>query len=54
MTRNLNADDARMQDRFEMSARRLGLEDPGALRAAPGVNGGPEMKADVLVRTPGA
>ena len=26
-TRALNADDARMQDRFEMSARRLGLED---------------------------
>ena len=32
-TRNLNADDARMQDRFEMSIRRLGLEDPEALRS---------------------
>jgi catechol 2,3-dioxygenase-like lactoylglutathione lyase family enzyme len=53
-TRNLNANDARMQDRFEMSVRRLGLEDPGALRSAPGANGGPETKADVLVRTSGA
>jgi hypothetical protein len=33
-TRNLNADDARMQDRFETSVRRLGLEDPEALRSA--------------------
>ena len=32
-TRNLTADDARMQDRFEMSVRRLGLEDPDALRS---------------------
>ena len=30
-TRPLDADDARMQDRFEMSVRRLGLEDPTAL-----------------------
>jgi catechol 2,3-dioxygenase-like lactoylglutathione lyase family enzyme len=30
-TRNLNADDARMQDRAEISVRRLGLEDPVAL-----------------------
>ena len=30
-TRVLNEDDARMQDRFEMSVRRLGLEDPNAL-----------------------
>ena len=28
-TRNLNANDARMQDRFEASLRRLGLEVPG-------------------------
>lgn len=33
-TRNLNADDARMQHRAEISARRLGLEDPVALRSA--------------------
>ncbi len=32
-TRNLGEDDARMQDRFEMSIRRLGLEDPEALRS---------------------
>ncbi len=30
-TRNLNADDARMQHRAEISVRRLGLEDPVAL-----------------------
>jgi catechol 2,3-dioxygenase-like lactoylglutathione lyase family enzyme len=30
-TRNLNDDDARMQDRFEISASRLGLEDRAAL-----------------------
>jgi catechol 2,3-dioxygenase-like lactoylglutathione lyase family enzyme len=30
-TRNLNANDARMQDRFEMPVRRLGLEDREAL-----------------------
>jgi catechol 2,3-dioxygenase-like lactoylglutathione lyase family enzyme len=34
LTRNLNADDARMQPRAEISVRRLGLEDPVALRSA--------------------
>jgi catechol 2,3-dioxygenase-like lactoylglutathione lyase family enzyme len=33
-TRNLNADDARMQPRAEISVRRLGLEDPVALGSA--------------------
>jgi catechol 2,3-dioxygenase-like lactoylglutathione lyase family enzyme len=33
-TRNLNADDARMQHRPEISVRRLGLEDPVALSSA--------------------
>jgi glyoxylase I family protein len=33
-TRNLNADDARMQHRAEISVRRLGLEDPVALSSA--------------------
>jgi glyoxylase I family protein len=33
-TRNLNADDARMQPRAEISVRRLGLEDPAALSSA--------------------
>ena len=32
-TRNLNANDARMQHRAEISLRRLGLEDPVALSA---------------------
>ncbi|HEV8142201.1 MAG TPA: VOC family protein, partial [Methylomirabilota bacterium] len=31
-TRNLNANDARMQDRFEMSVTRLGLADANALK----------------------
>jgi len=31
-TRSLNADDARLQDRAEISVRRLGLQDPDALR----------------------
>ena len=53
-TRNLNANDARMQDRFEMSVRRLGLEDPDALRSAAGAHVGSEMNADLLVKTPGA
>ena len=34
-TRDLNADDARMQHRAEISVRRLGLEDPVALNSAP-------------------
>ena len=33
-TRNLNANDARMQDRFEMSVKRLGL-DPDAVLQSP-------------------
>jgi catechol 2,3-dioxygenase-like lactoylglutathione lyase family enzyme len=33
-TRNLNADDAHMQHRAEISVRRLGLEDPVALSSA--------------------
>jgi len=31
-SRNLNANDARMQDRFEMSVKRLGLEDAETLQ----------------------
>ena len=48
-TRNLNENDARMQDRFELSIRRLGLEDPDALRSRNGARA--EMDADVLVKT---
>jgi catechol 2,3-dioxygenase-like lactoylglutathione lyase family enzyme len=33
-TRNLNADDARLQDRFSISVERLGLENAAALKAA--------------------
>src|SRR5207245_8882817 len=50
-TCNLNANDARMQDRCEMSVSRLGLERPAALSAAKGVA---EPNLDLLVRAPGA
>ena len=52
-TRNLNANDARMQDRFEISARRLGLEDPVALRTAKSAARS-DLELDALVKTPGA
>ena len=48
-TRNLGADDARIQDRFEMSVTRLGLADPEALRTRNAVGAG----ADRLVTAPG-
>ena len=51
-TRTLNANDARMQDRFEISVRRLGLEDTSALRSATSARVDADM--DVLVKTPGA
>ena len=54
LTRTLNANDARMQDRFEMSVRRLGLEDSGALRSAKSAHAESEMNVDMLVKTPGA
>ena len=50
-TRTLNADDARMQDRFEISVRRLGLEDTSALGSAASARVDAEM--NVLVKTPG-
>src|SRR5216683_2690504 len=50
-TRNLNTDDARMQDRFEMSVRRLGLEDPNALRSATSAQLESDVSADLLVKT---
>jgi catechol 2,3-dioxygenase-like lactoylglutathione lyase family enzyme len=53
-TRNLNANDARMQDRFELSVRRLGLEDPEALRSAKREHAESQMARDMLVKTPGA
>ena len=49
-TRNLNADDARMQDRFEMSISRLGLEDREALRSRKTSDARAD---DRLVKTPG-
>jgi len=52
-TRNLNANDARLQDRFEISVRRLGLEDREALGAAARPSAAVEP-SDVLVNVPGA
>src|SRR5213080_578039 len=52
-TRNLNANDARMQDCFEMSVRRLGLEDAGALMSPTSADAGSDLNIDVLVKTPG-
>jgi glyoxylase I family protein len=49
-TRNLNANDARMQDRFEMSVRRLGLDDPGALSDAGRVSAQADL--DLLATSP--
>ena len=42
LTRNLNEDDARMQDRFEMSVRRLGLEDASEARRSIKAGGAPQ------------
>jgi catechol 2,3-dioxygenase-like lactoylglutathione lyase family enzyme len=48
-TRNLNANDARMQDRFEMSVRRLGLEDNGALKPGGRASLGSDTNVDAPV-----
>ncbi|MGH7303083.1 MAG: VOC family protein [Candidatus Rokuibacteriota bacterium] len=52
-TRSLNANDARMQDRFEMSVRRLGLDDPDA-DAAKSAPADASLDRDLLVRTSSA
>ena len=49
-TRSLNANDARMQDRFEMSVRRLGLDDPDALSDAGRESAQADL--DLLVKAP--
>ena len=48
-TRNLDDDDARMQDRFEISTRRLGLEDAAELGEAGRLRLG-SADVDALVR----
>ena len=53
-TRNLTANDARMQDRFEMSVRRLGLADNSVLRSPTRADAQSELNLDELVQTPGA
>jgi catechol 2,3-dioxygenase-like lactoylglutathione lyase family enzyme len=54
-TRELNANDARMQDRFAMSVRRLGLQDKTALGSDRGTNAGADVRmGDLLVKTPSA
>jgi catechol 2,3-dioxygenase-like lactoylglutathione lyase family enzyme len=44
-TRNLNANDARMQDRFEMSVTRLGLADANALKTPTRIEAESELAA---------
>jgi catechol 2,3-dioxygenase-like lactoylglutathione lyase family enzyme len=51
-TRNLNANDARMQDRFEMSLRRLGLEDPDALTSASRASVESDVNSELSLKTP--
>src|SRR5262252_5693525 len=54
-TRELNANDARMQDRFSMSVRRLGLQDPNALAQRKDVAAGSRVERDdLLVKAPSA
>jgi len=53
-TRNLKTNDARMQDRFEISVRRLGLEDASALKSATGADVASDLNVEVLVKTTGA
>jgi catechol 2,3-dioxygenase-like lactoylglutathione lyase family enzyme len=53
-TRNLNANDARMQDRFEMSVRRLGLADNSVLGAPKRAGAESEITSDLLVKTSNA
>jgi len=54
-TRELNANDARMQDRFSMSVRRLGLQDPNALAQRKDVAAGSKVERDdLLVKAPSA
>jgi len=50
ITRNLNADDSRMQVRVETSIRRMGLEEIGDLKSPTGAG----LNTDLLVKTPGA
>jgi len=50
LTRELNANDAWMQDRFEMSVRRLRLEDPEALSTAGRAPAGADF--DLLMKSP--
>jgi len=49
-TRNLNANDARMQDRFEISVRRLGLQDPSALTSMDPDDAESDTARDLFVR----
>jgi glyoxylase I family protein len=52
-TRDLNANDARMQERFEMSVRRLGLDDNSALRSPTSAPVDSTVNQGLLVETPG-
>jgi len=51
-TRNLSANDARMQDRVEISVRRLGLEDDGEPKSPISADTRSDVNIGVLVKTP--
>jgi catechol 2,3-dioxygenase-like lactoylglutathione lyase family enzyme len=53
-TRNLNANDARMQDRFDISVRRLGLDGDNMVSGAKGASAESDMGVELLTRTPTA
>jgi catechol 2,3-dioxygenase-like lactoylglutathione lyase family enzyme len=53
-TRNLNANDARMQERFDISIRRLGLDGDNMISAVQGPGAGAETGVELLARTPSA
>jgi catechol-2,3-dioxygenase len=53
-TRNLNANDARMQDRFETSVSRLRLEDPDALKSASRASVQSDVNSESLAKSPRA
>jgi catechol 2,3-dioxygenase-like lactoylglutathione lyase family enzyme len=53
-TRSLNTDDARMQERVDISIRRLGLDGDNMISAARGASAASEIGVELLARTPTA
>jgi catechol 2,3-dioxygenase-like lactoylglutathione lyase family enzyme len=51
-TRNLNANDARMQERFDISVRRLGVGGDNMISGAKGTRAESDIGAELLAKTP--